>query len=268
MPYCLPIRHQPLERFNVGRSVWCYVEFWKFEDMIQRKCLFFTRLRHIVDREIDPFEGAFSQANFEEPDRNVRYMLHDVLAPGQSQDTIDGVARQFTDLESLRDQEEWGKDHTYINCWFINEFESEHMWNEYVRDGDGVAIASTIRQLRASFMEAAGNVCIQPAIYYNPDSSEIVPLDIFHTPLYKHRQWWRENELRCFELAPQSHAQYKEHCDGIGVWIPCDPQVLLQRVRLAPNCPADLTDRVRNVLDLSGLEHVVVEPSRLHRHLA
>jgi len=80
MPYCQSIRHQPLERFNLSRSVWRYVEFRKFEDMIRRKCLFFTRLRHIVDREIAPFEGAFSQANFEEPDRNVRYMLQDVLS--------------------------------------------------------------------------------------------------------------------------------------------------------------------------------------------
>ena len=248
--------------------MWRYVEFRKFEDMIRRKCLFFTRLRHIVDREIAPFEGAFSQANFEEPNRNVQYVLHEILAPGQPRDTVDAVTRQFGNVESLRDQQEWGRDHTYINCWFMDEFESEYMWNEYVPDGDGVAIVSTIRQLRASFAEAVGNVCIQPVIYYNPDSPEIVPPDEFHIPLYKHRKWWRENELRCFELAPQSHGQYKVHCDEIGVWIPCDPQVLLQRVRLAPNCPADLTDCVRNVLDIAALEHVVVEPSRLHRHFA
>jgi len=38
-----------------------------------------------------------------------------------------------------------------VNCWHINEGESEEMWKEYVPDGNGVVIKTTFKRLCASF---------------------------------------------------------------------------------------------------------------------
>jgi hypothetical protein len=264
LPYFRPIRHRPLEDIGLGRSVWRYMALWNFEDLVRSQCLFFARLRHIIDGEIDPFEGSLADVNYEEPGVNVQHMLREILAPGQDQDAIDTVTRQFGNPDRLREQQQWGRDQTYISCWFLDEFELQRMWNEYVPDGKGVAVQSTLRQLRSSFDEARGNVCMQSVIYYDPESRQMVPLDPFHTPLYKHAKWRHEQEFRCFEIAPQSHGMYAVQPDGRGVWVPCDLQALIQRVRLAPNVPPDLVDHVRAELQDVGLPCVRVEPSRVN----
>jgi hypothetical protein len=44
------------------------MEMWKFEDLVRGCHLFFTQLRHIVDSELDPYEGSLSPVNYEEPE--------------------------------------------------------------------------------------------------------------------------------------------------------------------------------------------------------
>jgi hypothetical protein len=185
-----------------------------------------------------------------------------VLTPGQSQDTIDAVTRQFGDRDWLWGQQEWTRDNTYANCWFTGEFESEELWKQYVSSGEGVAIQSTVRQLIRSFETSPGTISIQPVIYYDPDSG-LVPPEIFHAPYYKHEKYRHEQEFRCFVVAPQSHGEYKEHPDGIGVWVPCNVQALTGLVRVAPNAPLGFDDSVRSLLRDGGLPTVRVEPSKV-----
>jgi hypothetical protein len=261
LPYGRSIRQRPLER--EGRSIWRYISLRKLEDMVSGRHLFFTRLRHIVDREIDVFEGALADVNLEEPNVNVNWFLQEVLAPGQPQETIDAVRRQFGDVASLRDQQEWGREHTYVHCWFIGEFESERMWREYVPDGRGVVVQSTIRKLRYSFDATPGDIYILPVIYHDPASRRMVPVDVFHTPLYKRDTYRHEQELRCFVLAPQIHQEYVVHPDGIGVWVPCNVGSLVDRVRVPPGAEDDLVDQVHTILRAAGLPTIAVERSAL-----
>lgn len=261
MPYDRSIRQRPLER--EGKSVWRYMKLWKFEDLVQRQCLFFTRLRHIVDRELDPFEGTLADVNYSDPNINVDWVLREVLTPGQSQETIDTIRREFGDPECLRRHQEWVRDHTYVNCWFIGEFESERMWNEYAPDGQGVVVQSTIRKLRHSFDSSPGSIFIQPVIYYDPQSGQMVPVDEFHTPLYKHASHRHEQELRGFVVAPQIHGEYELHPDGIGVWVPVDLKILVERVRVSPGATGHIVEHVGSVLRQGALSAVRIERSAL-----
>jgi hypothetical protein len=254
---------RPLDR--VGRSIWRYLPWWKFEDLITNHHLFFTRLRYIVDQEIDVFEGGLANINFERPEVNVESMLRDVLAPGQAVDTIAAITRDYGDPAWVRRMQEWVRDQTYVNCWFTDEFESERMWQDYVPDGDGVVVQSTVRLLVASLEQTPGSVQIDSVIYYDPATDIMVPPDIFRTPLYKHTTYRHEREFRCYVVAPQSHGRYVQHAQEIGYWVPCDPLQLLQRVRTSPQAPVSLTDRVREICERAGLYHVQFERSALER---
>jgi hypothetical protein len=263
MPYERSIRQRPLE--NPGRSIWRYLPFWKFEDMVTGRRLFFNRLRHIITREIDPFEGALAQINFEEPDVNVAWVLRDVLTPGQDASVIEAVKRQYGDPEELLREQEWGRDFTYVNCWYKDEFESQRMWDQYVTDGNGVLVHSSLRGLCDSFARTTGGIFIQPVVYYEPASRTMVPIDPFHTPLYKHATYAHEYELRCFILAPQPDGPYDLQPDNIGYWVPCDVSTLVHRVRVPPGASDDLLARAREVLVKGDLSNVPLERSALEK---
>jgi len=68
VPYQWILRQPLLER--PGRSVWRYVPIWKFEDMVRGRHVFFSRLRYLVDEEIDIYEGALANLNFENLEAN------------------------------------------------------------------------------------------------------------------------------------------------------------------------------------------------------
>src|SRR5437588_5096241 len=99
MPYERTIRQRPLQ--NPGRSVWRYMPTERFEDMVTREKLFFTRLRHMMD-VVDPLEGQLADINFKSPEVNVDWFLREVLAPGQPPETVESVRRQFFDPDQLR----------------------------------------------------------------------------------------------------------------------------------------------------------------------
>lgn len=148
------------------------------------------------------------------------------------------------------------------------------MCDDFVPTGDGVVVHSSIRNLQRAFHKAEGGVCIQPVIYYDPQGPRLVPVDAFHTPLYKSRDHSREQELRCFEVTPQSHGTYDVFPPGsdlehwIGVFVPVNLQDLIIRVRTTPNAVPDLLEHVRHRLEASRLQHVVVEPSKLAHHIS
>jgi hypothetical protein len=252
---------RPLDR--LGRSVWRYMPYWKFDDLVTRRSLFFTRLRYIVDQEIDIFEGALGQANFERPQVNADWMLHNVLAPGQPTEIVDVMNRYYGDREWIRDMQESDRDNTYINCWFTGEYEDERMWNEYVPDGDGIVVQSTVRMLMASLQDTPGSIQMDSVVYYNRTPDAMVPPDPYRTPLYKHIFYQHEHEFRCFVVVPQIHGEYVEHPDKIGYWVPCALSQLIQRVRTSPSAPHDLLHHVQELCEGSGLSHVHCERSVL-----
>ena len=143
------------------------------------------------------------------------------------------------------------------------------MWDEFLPSGNGVVVHSTIRNLQRSFDKASGGVCIQPVIYYDPQGPRLVPVDGFHTPLYKAECFAHEQELRCFEVAPQTHGTYEAYPPGadldhrIGVFIPVDLNELIVRVRVAPNAPPGLLEHIKDELVAAGLNRVTAEPSKL-----
>ncbi len=147
--------------------VWRYMSFEKFADILATESLFFTR----ADRYDDKFEGYVPQSK--------------TLSYESSGSQIVPNFRQYI----------------MCNCWHHNDEESMAMWDKYHLRNSGIAIKTTIGNLKNSLPDEP-NVFIGKIEYiedYNQiDMLEDVPPDIWlHYPyFYKRTPFKYEQEVR------------------------------------------------------------------------
>ncbi len=118
---------------DLDMVVWRYLTFPKFVNMISFRALWFCRLRYLTDE----FEGTMPRKTF--ASTNEEY------AKSKTVFTSPEFHRQIDEM-ATRNVED-GRSLTAVNCWFIDEDESERMWNEYVGSTEGVVVKSTVRKI-------------------------------------------------------------------------------------------------------------------------
>jgi len=111
-------------------TVWRYINFIKFFDMIDSEELFFCR----VDQLDDPFEGKFRLKDYEE-------------------------------TRSIWQNEETIRKHYFVNCWHINEFQSDAMWRIYLDTKNGIAIKSNFENIVKSLEPTLDDIQISTIRY-------------------------------------------------------------------------------------------------------
>lgn len=115
-------------------TVWRYIDFTKFVDLITSKKLFFCR----SDNFEDPFEGLFRLKDFE-------------------------TTKAMFDNQSIT------KKFYFLNCWHINENQSDAMWKIFLKTNNGIAIKSTIGNIINSLKETKDEVYISEVYYRDFD---------------------------------------------------------------------------------------------------
>jgi len=114
------------------------------DDTVIRRYLTFDRFVDLIDNggfwmsNIFEFPDQF-EASFPEPSVNARQQFVDAASDlSQSKDQLTyGIKKQ-------RERDV----HTYVNCWRVGEEESSVFWDAYIGDEDGLAIQTTIGDLR------------------------------------------------------------------------------------------------------------------------
>jgi hypothetical protein len=150
-----------------GDTVWRYMSFEKFADIVATESLFFTR----ADKYDDKFEGYVPQST--------------TLSYESSGSQIVPNFRQYI----------------MCNCWHHGDEESMAMWDKYHLRNNGIAIKTTIENLKNSLPDEP-NVFIGKIEYiedYNQiDMIEDVPPEIWlHYPyFYKRTPFKYEQEVR------------------------------------------------------------------------
>lgn len=153
--------------------IWRYMTFWKFAAMIQGdfNTLWFTRPFKFDDK----WEGVCPPAYFSNMHRF---------------GSADGV-------EYLRRMEASRKYGYFVNCWHMNNHESDAMWKLYGLAPDGIAIQTTIGLARSRIM---GLHRCDPVEYYDPDEQ---PIMVNHNPeliLLKRHDFKWEQEVRFWDI--------------------------------------------------------------------
>jgi len=115
-------------------TIWRYLDFTKFVDLLLSSQLFFAR----SDQFQDPFEGVFRLKDYE----NTKHML-----------TNQELTKKFY----------------FLNCWHINDNQSDAMWKIFLDTKNGIAIKSTVGALIKSLDASLDDVFISKVYYRDFD---------------------------------------------------------------------------------------------------
>jgi len=227
-----------------------YMSLDKYESMLREKALFFCR----ADKFIDPFEGSV-------PKRESAWRRE----RGENYAKMKGVeykgSLHESSVEGLSDLHKMRTSATVVNCWHINNNESDAMWNLYLKDNEGVAIQSSkagIYRALENTSQKIGMTKIRYLDYINGIWHH--PVDFPHegynliTPfIHKRVEFEHEKELRLYrtiveaERNPDYWDKQKYHK---GELINVDIKLLVEKVIFAPtaddNAKKKITELTKN----------------------
>lgn len=147
-----------LDLYNDTQVVWRYMDFTKFLSMLQYKALFFCSCS--LMQKMDPFEGEYPKNNL----KNLRDKKDFVQLSKEYTQKPATYRRKF--LENVG-----------INCWHANDTENAAMWKVYLSSKDGIAIKSTIKNLKESFNFNEEDVVYIGNIHYNDYEFNDIDMD-------------------------------------------------------------------------------------------
>jgi hypothetical protein len=217
-------------------AIWRYMDLAKFASLLTSRSLYFacpTELR-------DPYEGSVPRSHDEAVSNGLQSMFDDCLlkraklvALGADTQQLDDALAAFPErIASLARQvvSRFG-----VSCWHESEYESDAMWKLYSASGNGIAIESTVEQLRSSIGDRQ-DLLVDRVLYADFDHDAIVKGRRHNHLFIKRKSFEHEKEVRATILLPEQ---------GKGVAIACDLDVLVTRVHVSP-----LAEKyVRDVVD-------------------
>lgn len=158
--------------------VWRYIDFTKFVDLLTSSKLFFCR----ADNLHDPYEGIFRLKDYEKTKHMLQY-------------------------------QEPTKKFYFLNCWHMNENQSDAMWKIFLNINNGIAIKSTVRNIIKSLENSKDDVHIG-RVYYR-DFEKVTLEELMSEEQnrladgrgsgvvqynYKRKSFEHEKELRLFHI--------------------------------------------------------------------
>ncbi len=224
--------------------IWRYLDFTKFVSILQYNTIHFTR----SDMFDDPFEGSWTKRNFINRMEWLRTIPNFEVAI--SKDKLGNIYRNMPRRVA-------------VNCWHANEHESAAMWQLYLKSNEGIAIRSTIKKLKQCIIDPK-TVYIGEIKYIDYDSDEIETGNLLNPFLYKRKSFEHEKELRALFVKWPTKEENFEDSKGIetdGVAIIVDPNILIDKIFIAPNAPPWFANLVRKVIETYHFRFEVVQSS-------
>jgi hypothetical protein len=132
---------------NENEIIWRYMDLPKFVSLVDRKALFFIRLDRL--QKMDRFEGALTKPTVEQMNSTES---HKIIQSTQTKEQQEAGNRRFIEFRNLY------RKTCVVNCWHMNENESDAMWGLYATRQAGIAIKSTFKRLRDSFDGQLGTI--------------------------------------------------------------------------------------------------------------
>jgi hypothetical protein len=239
----IKIHNEPNQFFDATSQIWRYMDFWKFEDLLEKGELFFTRLKVFEDR----YEGS-----------------NPVFVPALREQYL---RTQGGDVERYRRESEWaldwGRTRTLANSWHERTYESDPMWRLYCTEGKGVAIVSTMGQLR-SVLPAFPQFEVRRVKYIDFTEAQEYSSNPFGLALLKGHEFEDEREVRAARTDwPGKEMGPTEAEAPVGYSVAVDPSAFINSVVVSPRI-AERLGEVESLVRAHGLD-VPACPSSLSR---
>ncbi|WP_049971200.1 DUF2971 domain-containing protein [Haladaptatus cibarius] len=221
-------------------QLWRYRSLGQYVTFLDREELWFSR----ADQFDDPYEGSLPRLNVEKRDME----FEKVRSEGMKR-AIEG-SRYFS----------------FLNCWHMNNHESDAMWRMYT-ENNGVAIITNPMNLKNA-IESEKDI-LSGKVEYADYENEIIPDGNTISPYYYKREGFRhEHEYRLFFQESSDPSKETKSMIEIlqsqetGIPISVDPDTLVEKVLVAPTAPSWLEETVRSVTRKYGYDFDV-SPSKM-----
>lgn len=144
----------------------------------------------------------------------------------------------------------------FVNCWIESPHELSLMWTAYAKNG--IAIKSSVGNLKSSFNDSSENIYLSRVKYidYDNESSQdtYAPLNVLKLVFTKRSLFKQENEIRLL------HSDYENKDRDIrGKSIKVDINVLIDEIVTSPNTDDNFLDMIETWLQSKGIEKCVIK---------
>lgn len=218
-----------------------YIDLTKFVSLLTHEALYFACPVEFND----PYEGylpkshidAITSLNQKFIDKQLQFW-DQIVAKNPGRDLSVEKAQFDAGIEQYHEQSKNAfHDVNFkfgVSCWHRSEHESEAMWKLYSNTGQGIALESTVDQLRESINDKDG-LYIEDVRYADFDSDPIEKGHKHYGLVMKRKSFEHEKEVRAFKMLKEN---------GKGMLLKCDLDVLISRIHIAPNAPMHFTEVV------------------------
>ena len=254
-------------------TLWRYMSFEKFANILATESLFFTR----ADKFDDPFEG---------------------FIPPRVVDLYKESTKRVTPTEELSEIlikiNENSRKYVMCNCWHQNEEESMAMWEKYHMRNSGIAIKTTMQNLKKSLSDKFDIFIGKIEYIYHKTYDDHYIRNYAHSDLssaakwtyfpffHKRKAFEHEHEVRIIidvepfvkgyldnydgRVNPETFLEILENgfpdiCD-IGISFNIDVNKLIDEVIISPYAQKWITGTVKSVVHKYGFDFEV-NPSQL-----
>lgn len=214
---------------DVNATIWRYMDLSIFLHLIDTSSLHFTR----ADSLDDSFEGSLPKPNVELMQRSDE----------QRQDHIHEMNMKFGETRKLSPYSEFMKElltKQCVNCWHLNDYESQAMWKLYLKSDEGIAIRSTFKHLIGCFDKSPELLVSAGMVQYIDYETEFLRYsNIFVPIMHKRVSYKHECELRVVIISGErnergnacwTNAAFDERGKDVAIDVAC----LIDEVILAP----------------------------------
>jgi hypothetical protein len=197
---------------DTNAKVWRYMDFTNYIWTLECSALYFSR----IDLLGDPFEGTTTAAS------NAAIMKLMDWPPGSEQTQKDWSE---TNAKVRRDVRRG----IFVNCWHMNDHESEAMWRLYATTDQAIAIQTSYSRL----VDALDPTIIIGAVRYTDYDDAVFPTSNALWPAaHKRLSFKHENEIRALKFAMDDSNEPLGH--GVSVNL----ANLVERVYVSPSRPS------------------------------
>lgn len=214
--------HEHLDKVEDKLTLWKYMDFAKFANLIETSSLWFNR----IDQFEDPFEGTYSHAN-----EKLRNNIYDFTIPKEIYEQIQSLAQ----------------DHLFVSCFHQNKYESAAMWRLYA-DTNGIAIKTNVERLKNCFVKEKRDVYISRVEYIDFEKDFLPEGNMFYLGTHKRKSFEYEQEIRCLYSAPAN-----EEVQEYGMKISVDLPILIQKIYISPYAASYIEETLERFLETHGL---------------
>ena len=147
---------------------------------------------------------------------------------------------------------------SYVNCWHLNNYESEAMWKTYAPGDATIGIRTTLGNLKKSFnKEFKFNVYLGSIRYIDYENDMLLMQNLLEPLLHKRKSFEHEKEIRAIIntlLLNPGGVIAAEQWPNHGINVDINLQCLLQTIFISPSSQAWYRDIIEQTLSVYGLE--------------